>query len=85
LRGTQFVGRMGASILTTLNMPEFIATTPSEYVERVIQLSHDVEWLKACRAGLRDRLLESPLCDGRALARGLEALYRTFWRSWCGT
>ena len=57
LRGTQFVGRMGASILTTLNMPELIATTPGEYVERVIQLSHDVEWLKACRAGLRDRLL----------------------------
>jgi protein O-GlcNAc transferase len=85
LRGTQFVGRMGASILTTLNMPELIAATPDEYVERGIQSGQDLTWLEACRASLRERLLTSPLCDGPALARGLEALYRSFWQTWCAT
>ena len=29
---------------------------------------------------LRDRLLASPLCDGRGFTRGLEEVYRRLWR-----
>jgi hypothetical protein len=35
------------------------------------------------RAGLRERLRASPLCDGRGFTGGLEATYRTLWRRWC--
>lgn len=35
------------------------------------------------RAGLRETLRRSPLCDARAYTRALEHIYRGIWREWC--
>ena len=35
------------------------------------------------RRDLRRRILESPLCDGAAYARSVEAAFREMWRSMC--
>jgi predicted O-linked N-acetylglucosamine transferase (SPINDLY family) len=85
LLGDRVAGRIGASILTALGLPDFIATTPDDYVERAVRLAGDVERLAALRAGLRDRLARSVLCDHRAYTSAVEAAYRTMWRGWCAT
>ena len=35
------------------------------------------------RAGLCQRMLDSPLMDGPSVARDMEAFYRRVWRTWC--
>lgn len=35
------------------------------------------------RAGMRDRMLASPLCDGPSFVRDLEFAYRKIWRDYC--
>ena len=39
--------------------------------------------LKQLRAGLRERILSSPLCDTPAFACSIETAYRDMWRKWC--
>jgi predicted O-linked N-acetylglucosamine transferase (SPINDLY family) len=81
--GNRFAGRMAASVLTVLGLPEFIARTPEQYVELAARWATDLEGLARLRGRLREQMRTSPLCDGQAFTRGLEAAYRGLWRRWC--
>ena len=70
-------------MLTALKLPELIAGNAEEYVTIARGLVGSPERLSALRAGLRDRVAASPLCDGRAKARQVERIYRALWRRWC--
>ena len=35
------------------------------------------------RAGMRERLRTSPVCDVEAVTRAVETAYRDAWRRWC--
>lgn len=83
LRGQRFVSRMGASILSTIGLGELVADSPEQYVETAVALARDLDRLAELRAGLRDLMAASPLCDGAGVARGLEAIYRDIWQAWC--
>jgi protein O-GlcNAc transferase len=83
LRGDRFTGRVGDSILTTCALSELVAGSVADYVARASRLAHDRPRLAALRAGLRDRLVASPLCDAAKFARHLEAAYRRMWRDRC--
>lgn len=83
LRGDRFAGRAGVSFLATLGLPELIADGPADYVAKAVGLARDLPRLADLRAGLRPRLLQSPLCDAAGFARDLEAAYRQMWRAWC--
>ncbi len=83
LPGTRFVARMGAAILTSAGYPELVATSRNHYIDIAVGLARDVARLADLRSGLRERLRSSPLCDGPAYARSMEAAYRSMWRRWC--
>lgn len=83
LRGDRHAGRMVTSILNSLRLTDLIAVTTEEYRRRVVALAEEKLRRAELRAGLRARLLASPLCDGAGFARGLEAVYRQLWRRWC--
>jgi protein O-GlcNAc transferase len=85
LRGTRHAGRMVASVLTQIGLPELIADTPQQYVEKAAQLAQDLDRMTQLRGELRDRMRNSPLCDGKGFTRGLEAAYREMWQKWCGS
>ncbi len=85
LLGERIPARMGASILTTLGLPEFIAGTAEEYVAMAVRQARDLGGLERLRAGLRERLRGSVLCDHRAYCRAVETAYRWMWRRWCGS
>jgi protein O-GlcNAc transferase len=82
-RGDRFVGRVSESILTTAGLSEFVATSAKDYVDKAVSLAADLPRLAALRAGLRDRVVQSPLCDAAGFTRGLEDAYRTMWTRWC--
>ncbi len=71
-RGDRFLSRIGESILGPLDLLEWVADDDASYVSKAVALATDTARLVALRAGLRDRLLASPLCDARQFARNLE-------------
>ncbi|MEE8370919.1 MAG: tetratricopeptide repeat protein [Sphingomonadales bacterium] len=83
LAGGNFCSRMSASVLGVIGLEELVAESPEEYVEIAVDLARNPDRLLALRAGMRQRLLASSLCDGHSYTRNLEALYRDMWRRWC--
>jgi predicted O-linked N-acetylglucosamine transferase (SPINDLY family) len=83
LSGNTAVGRGGRSILSNLGLPDLIAFSSREYVEIACNLARDPQRIATLRAGMRARMLASPLMDAKAFARDIEAIYRQIWRTWC--
>jgi predicted O-linked N-acetylglucosamine transferase (SPINDLY family) len=77
LLGDRHAGRVGASLLTHAGLTDWIAGTVEDYVQIAATLAGDPAHLRDLRYSLRPRLASSPLCDGRAFARRLEAAYRS--------
>jgi predicted O-linked N-acetylglucosamine transferase (SPINDLY family) len=83
LTGQAFCGRHSTSHLNNVGLPELVATSPQDYVERVLALARDPNRLAGLRAGLRAQMAASPLCDAARYTRDLEASYREMWRKYC--
>jgi predicted O-linked N-acetylglucosamine transferase (SPINDLY family) len=83
LKGDRLVAHMGESILHAVDMPEWIAADAGDYVARAVAFASDLSALADVRAGLRQRLLASPICDAPRFARNLEEAFRGMWRKWC--
>ena len=76
LRGDRHASRVGASILTRVGLRELITVSEDEYVARAVALARDLDRLRELRAGIRVRMMESPLCDSRSFALSVENIYR---------
>ncbi len=74
-RGEAFAGRIGASLLRAVGLPELITSTPGEYERLAIELASDPAALPALRARLAGALRARPLFDTPSFARHLEAAY----------
>ena len=85
LRGDRHAGRVGASLLSQIGLTDLIANSVEEYVEIALALARNPGRLDDLRRALRPRMAASPLCDGRAFARKMEAAFRTMWQVWCET
>jgi protein O-GlcNAc transferase len=85
LAGEGYAGRMGASLLRALGQPDWVAANDEEYIAIAQCLAGDRPSLQNLRNSLRSRLQASPLMDGAAFTRKLEALYRQAWQNWCAT
>ncbi|HEX4798880.1 MAG TPA: tetratricopeptide repeat protein [Burkholderiales bacterium] len=81
--GTQSISRSAASILSTVGLPAWIASTPEQYVRLAVESARDPSAVCALRSSLRERMRASPLMDEARFARDLEAAYRGMWRAWC--
>ncbi|MBI2993184.1 MAG: hypothetical protein HYY48_03295 [Gammaproteobacteria bacterium] len=82
LRGDMFRGRMSASILEILGLPELAARTEEEYVHIAAALASDVPRIQALHREVRGRMAASSICDDAGMARDLEGLYRKMWKRW---
>ncbi len=51
---------------------------------RAITLAKDHTQRNELKTSLRERIANSPLCDGRDMAQALENTYREMWHTWCG-
>jgi predicted O-linked N-acetylglucosamine transferase (SPINDLY family) len=78
LNGDRWASRTSASLLHAAGLDEYVARDRGDYVELAARLATSVETadrLGVFRATIRDRLRQSPACDGAAMARAMEALY----------
>jgi predicted O-linked N-acetylglucosamine transferase (SPINDLY family) len=74
--GESFAGRVAASLLHAVGMPELVMPTLEAYEARAVELARDTQALRAVRDALAAKLRDAPLFDGRRFARDLEAAYR---------
>ncbi|HEY8097633.1 MAG TPA: tetratricopeptide repeat protein, partial [Methylobacter sp.] len=78
-------GRLSASIMITMGLPDWIATTPEHYVELAIQKASDLQSLALLRRQLRGIFTSSVLGDQAAYALAVEHEYRQLWIEWCSS
>jgi predicted O-linked N-acetylglucosamine transferase (SPINDLY family) len=72
-----------AGVLGRVGMTDWIAGDAEDFVRRAVGWAGRLDELAVLRAGMRDRLLSSPLRQPETVARGLETAFRTMWRRWC--
>jgi predicted O-linked N-acetylglucosamine transferase (SPINDLY family) len=73
--GEAFVGRVAASLLHAVGLPELITTTLDEYQHLAVDLATTPDKLAAIRAKLANHRLTMPLFDTRLFTRHIEAAY----------
>lgn len=79
LAGQRYVERISASKLAALGLQDLIAQDREAYIEQAVALARDPERRSVLRASLRERMAQSPLCDGPGLARAMESACRAMW------
>jgi len=83
LEGRHFVDRVGGTLLTQIGLPDLLATNFGHYLKIARNLAHDEYMLRHMRRELRQKLIDSPLCDNSAYALSVENAYRELWKKWC--
>jgi protein O-GlcNAc transferase len=84
LLGATIAARQTVAMARAVKLSELIAVSPEDYVAKAVGLAGHPDRLAVLRAGLRTRVAESALCDGRGASRTVERLLRAVWRRWCG-
>ena len=82
LRGTAFSGRVAASLLGAVGLPELIAGTAQDYEALAIALARDPARLASLRARLAQNRTTAPLFDTQRTTRDIEAAYSTMFETW---
>lgn len=84
LPGETFASRHSASHMSNTGLADWVVASLDEYVDGAVTRAADVEALATLRAGLREQVRRSPLCDARRFGRHLGIALRQAWRDWCG-
>jgi predicted O-linked N-acetylglucosamine transferase (SPINDLY family) len=73
--GEGFAGRVAASLLNAIELPELITATPTQYENLAVQLAANPQRLAEIRQKLARNRLKTSLFDTRAFTKHLEAAY----------
>jgi len=65
--------------MSNLGLQELIAKNQDDYVNIAVELAGNIEKLSALRAGMRERMLASPLMNVERFTRNLEQGYEQMW------
>jgi predicted O-linked N-acetylglucosamine transferase (SPINDLY family) len=77
--GSSFAGRVGASLLNAIGMPELIAGSLEDYEALALKLARDSGMLSAVKRKLAQNRRDFPLFDTERFSRYIESAYRTMW------
>ncbi|BEI39593.1 hypothetical protein PHIN8_15370 [Polynucleobacter sp. HIN8] len=79
--GEAFAGRVSASLLSAMNLPELITHSQAEYEQRAIEIAHDPNQLTQLKAKVAQMRHISPLFKTQQYAHDLEAAYQEMIKS----
>ena len=74
--GNAFPGRVAASLLRAIHLPELIAQTLAQYEDLAVEMANDARRLRDIRQRLADNRTRAPLFDTQLFTTHLEAAYR---------
>jgi len=77
--GETFAGRVGASLLKAIGLPELITTTLESYERMAIDLARDSQKLAAIRRELKRNRLTTPLFDTKLYTKHIEQAYEAMY------
>jgi predicted O-linked N-acetylglucosamine transferase (SPINDLY family) len=77
--GGTFAGRVAASLLNAVGLPEMITQTQDEYRNLAVELASRPDKLAAIRAKLERNRLTSPLFDTQLFTRHIESAYQAMY------
>ena len=77
--GPTFSGRVAASLLQAVGLPELIAEDLQAYEAMALKLARDRDLLDSVKSKLRENLKIYPLFDTDRFRRHLESAYETMW------
>jgi predicted O-linked N-acetylglucosamine transferase (SPINDLY family) len=77
VKGETFAGRVAASLLGAVDMPELIMGSLADYEAMALSLARDPARLSALKEKLARNIGTTPLFDANGFTRDLEAAYLT--------
>jgi predicted O-linked N-acetylglucosamine transferase (SPINDLY family) len=80
LAGETFASRVAASLLTAVDLPELITTSPADYETMALQLARNPAILADLRRRLAGARATSPLFKGHVFARAIETAFEMMVR-----
>ncbi|HYQ72844.1 MAG TPA: tetratricopeptide repeat protein [Gammaproteobacteria bacterium] len=83
LSGNTHGSRVGASILSRLDMTDLIARTTDEYVDIAVKLASDKTRLAALHNCLRNTMQASSVCNADLITHDIETAYTAMWEYYC--
>lgn len=81
MMGETFVGRMAASMLRTLGLPELVTGSWAEYEATALKIATDPTLCASLKDRLRQSRGTSALFDTERFTRHVEAAYTAMWRA----
>ena len=73
--GQTFAGRVAASVLLAIGLPELVATSQAQYEALAVELANDPQRLREIRERLDRNRTTAPLFDSRLFTRHIEEAY----------
>ena len=81
--GDTFAGRVAASLLNAIGLPELVTHTSDEYEELALELASNRDKLSLFKQRLVANRLKCPLFDTKLFTRHIEIAYQKMWERHC--
>ncbi len=78
--GETFAGRVAASLLNAIGLPELITTTPDAYERMAIDLATRPEKMAIIKTKLANNRLTTPLFDTKLFTKHIETAYTAMYQ-----
>jgi len=79
LKGDRYLSHFGESINSNLNMYDWIAKNQNDYVSIAMKFSSNIDKLSEIRKNLRNKTLQSPVCDAVRFTRHFDKILWDMW------
>ncbi|MBF0193423.1 MAG: tetratricopeptide repeat protein [Magnetococcales bacterium] len=80
---TKIRNPLSSSLLHILGLDKWRTNNEDEYINKAIEFSQDVNYLKTLRHQLRNRFDKSVLGNSQLYVSKVEAIYLDLWKQWC--
>ena len=74
--------RVGMSLLHQIGLSEFIAQDKKDYTDLALKLAQNIQKIRELRQKIREKILQSPICNGPLFAHEMETAYLQIQEEW---